>query len=148
MILVHRREEKELALRLLKTFLTEIQIPPMLLEMEGESKLSRRNFIKKTFSERREFNHRGTDFIFQPIESETDGGRTYCFGRIGKKVTDTVNEGPDKLFETTSRESWRAANVIIDIESDPLGQRLAFQDIGDVGKPLAIMNSFTIFRPK
>lgn len=126
----------------IRLFLSEIEHPPLLDKMlEGREQDDRTDHLIHAFSKRWDFNHRGSQLIYLPVDKESDDGITFCFGRIGKQVVDHVNEGPERLFEKKQQTSWRASNLVLNTGSDPDGQKLAIQERGDIGKPLAIVNS-------
>jgi hypothetical protein len=126
----------------LRLFLTSVDLPPLLVTSGHlAQKLSRTKFISKIFSERWDFEHYGTTMVYLPIPPEDVNGDIFCFGRVGKLVTDHVNDGPEAMFAPASRQSWRAANVAVDTRDFDDGQKVAMQVRTDVGKPLAVLNS-------
>ena len=126
----------------LRLFLTSIDLPPLLVKSGFPSeKRTRAQYISDVFSKRWDFKHYGTTMIFLPIPPEDINGDVFCFGRIGKEVTDLVNDGPETLFADRSLKSWRAANIAVDSRDFEDGQKIAIQVKDYVGKPLAILNS-------
>ena len=126
----------------LRLFLTATETPPLLARMEEQgSQVGREQHLQQTFSKKWIFTHRGTDLIYIPIVREYNEREDVVFGRVGKQVVNLENAGPDEEFEATQHTSWRAANLLTYTSSAEDGQILAFEDRGDVGKPLAIANS-------
>lgn len=104
-----------------------------------EPNISREEFLRGLFSDRREFFHSGKLFTFAP--SPTNSARDKKLsGYVGKQVEQEFQAGPDKLFAITKEKHWRAAFVAIDISED--SQLVYFEKRGDVGSAQAIIMSF------
>lgn len=126
----------------LRLFLSKVEQPPILIETgDISARLPRQDYLTDVFNRQWTFVHRGADLIYVPIRREEGDDETCTFGRLGKQITTQENTGPDDNFEATHHTGWRASNLILNTSSAPDGQKLAMQDRGDVGKPLAIVNS-------
>ena len=126
----------------LRLFLTEVEQPPILVETgDIPARRPRQDHLRFAFSGRHDFVHRGTDMVFVPVDLTPNDDEKVVFGRVGRPVTNTIHEGPERQFEASTRDSWRAANVAIHTGEDADGQILVMQERGDVGKPLAISAS-------
>ena len=126
----------------LRLFLSEVEQPPILVETgDIDRRLSRQDYLTEVFNRRWKFVHRGADLIYVPIRREEGDDETFTFGRLGKQFRALENSGPDEKFEATQHVGWRASNLILNTSSESDGQKLAMQDRGEVGKPLAIVSS-------
>lgn len=126
----------------LRMFLTEVELPPLLVRTgDLEERVSREDHLMDVFNRKWEFTHRGSDLIYLPVQRGEFDSENVIFGRIGKRVRNVENAGPDEEFEALERLGWRASNLVFDTRSSSDGQRVAVEERGDVGKPLAIMNS-------
>jgi hypothetical protein len=118
----------------LRLFLTVIERPPLLKEMAERREESRSGFLQRAFSSRHEFVHRGTDLIYQPIRVEEDGGRVYCFGRIGKRVLASF------LNEASEETGWF-------IEVNAMTEKTSFWEAVDRHKGEITRAEFTYVTP-
>lgn len=126
----------------LRLFLTHVEQPELLVRAgDLPARPERDEFLQDVFNRRWRFNHRGDDLIYVPVNRDETDARRFTYGRIGKQVRSVENAGPDEEFEELERTGWRASNVIVNTQSDTEGQKVAIEDRGDVGKPLAIFNS-------
>lgn len=122
--------------------MSKTELPELLIRSGKISpRKDRKDYLRKIFSSEWHFKHYATDMVYVPVTSAKDTKENFVFGRFGKRVLDRINEGPEKEFAFTQRESWRAANFILDVANHPDGQKVAAQVNGDVGKPLAILSS-------
>jgi|GEM_PF-3711193 len=95
-----------------------------------EPELSREEFLREAFSERREFFYSGRLYTYVPSPENTHG-KTTISGYVGKPVTELVNAGPDDLFALTKSRHYRAAFLAVDVS--PTEQVVAFERRNDVG---------------
>lgn len=125
---------------LLRLSLSIPTVGPLVSDYQtGEPKISRENFLRGLFGQKREFFHSGKLFTFAP--SPTNSGKDKKLsGFVGKQVEQEFQSGPDMLFAITKEKHWRAAFIAIDISED--SQLLYFEKRGDVGKAQAIIMSF------
>ena len=126
----------------LRVFLFE-QERPALLEATGTlpPKRTRQEYLNEIFSNRIDFPHWNKTLVYVPIGLEEVEGGILLLGRIGRVVDALENTPPESGFEETTHRSWRAANVIIDTRDHSDGQKMAFQNHPNVGKPLPIASS-------
>lgn len=99
---------------------------------------NREDYLFYLFNQRIDFEYRKKTLVYIPIGVEKEGYKHLLIGRIGRSIDTIENAPPESAFEERSRESWRAANVIIDIGDHSDGQKIAFQYHTKVGKPLPI----------
>lgn len=105
------------------------------------SPLEREDWIRKVFSERIEFFHRGSKYHYIPHQSPIDVTEPLLFGRIGRKVTAEENAPPEEGLEDVRRDSWKASSVVIDPRKHDDGQKLAMQSRKGVGAPFSVLKS-------
>lgn len=103
--------------------------------------LSRQDYLAEIFGHRIDFRHRKQGLIYVPIGKDHSRHGLVMLGRVGKQIKAVENAPPEDQFAELSRESWRAANVLIDIEEHDDGQKIAFQKHYQVGTPAAIAES-------
>ena len=116
------------------------QPPPALLQLANAvpPARSRQEYLSDIFSSRIDFEHRNRQFVFVPIGEEIGLFGRLLVGRIGRSILARENRSPESGFEEVTRPSWRAANIVIDINTHSDGQKIAFQRHPDVGGPPAI----------
>lgn len=125
---------------LLRLSLSIPTVGPLISDVQrGEPKVSRDDFLRGLFSEKREFFHSGKLFTFAPSPTNSINDRQLS-GYVGKQVEQEFQTGPEKLFAITKEKHWRASFVTIDISED--SQLLYFERRGDVGTAQAIIMSF------
>ena len=114
---------------------------PLLVDDEPrkEPPLTRYDFLRQAFSERRDFFHRGklVTYVPGPIEAQQEN---FMVGYFGKKLSQTVNDGPENLYRRTVAEFHRASVVAIDLRPDR--QIVAFERRSDLGEATALLESF------
>ncbi|KZL05528.1 hypothetical protein [Pseudovibrio sp. Ad26] len=103
-----------------------------------EPEISRQDYLKETFSKRRDFFHRGTKYTYVPIHVDSRDNN-FLSGLIGKPVVETVNSGPDSQFALTKSEHYKASFLCVDTAADQ--QVVAFEKRQDVGSAKPILSS-------
>ena len=102
---------------------------------------SRQDYLETSFRHRIDFRHRSQGFTYVPIGSFPMRQRLVMLGRIGRQIKAVENAPPEDEFAELKRDSWRAANFLIDISNHSDGQKIAFQKHYQVGSPYAISKS-------
>lgn len=126
----------------LRFFLSKVVTTNSLFGDDEEYKgLSREQYLKLVFSRRIDFEHRSKRFVFVPISREAGESDEYIFGRIGKQYKLVDNKGPDQELIDGEDLRWIASYFVLNISSDPDGQKIAIQDRVKVVKPLAYISS-------
>lgn len=130
----------------LRLFLVELD-RPALLETMGRlpPRTNRQEYLKLIFSQRIDFDHRKSTLVYIPIGHHDIKGGQVILGRIGRVVEAVENMPPEEGFEEYTHNSWRAANILIDIRDHSDGQKIAFQFKSNIGKPLPISASLVDF---
>jgi hypothetical protein len=130
----------------LRVFLSETEQPPLLVASGSiAGRTTRQEYLSQVFGAEFSFTHRGVDMIYVPIKKEAAEDAAFFFGRIGRKVRTAENSGPEEKFEYAEHLSWRASNLILDTSDHNDGQKIAMQERGEVGKPIAILNSMVSY---
>lgn len=125
---------------LLRLSLSVPTVGPLLEDREiGEPQISREDFLRGLFSEKREFFHSGRLFTYAPSPTNSTKDMKLS-GYIGKQIEQEFQSGPEQLFAITKEKHWRASFVAIDVSDD--SQLLYFEKRGDVGTAQAIILSF------
>lgn len=75
-----------------------------------------------------------------------DENTRVIFGRVGRRVQQKENLHPDEQFEEFTRETWRASIIIIDPRRFEDGQKIAFEEDSQVGKPSQILERLISLR--
>ncbi len=107
-------------------------------EERVEPKISREAFLRKLFSSRFDFFHRGKLFSYAPSPSNKPEDVLFA-GFIGKQVEEAVQSGPESLFAVTKNKNWKASFVAVDVR--PEEQVIAFEKRHDVGSSQSIFES-------
>lgn len=123
----------------LRFFLTKSEMPPI-LNAAGEKfdNLTRKDHLYNSLTKDMCFTL--NDRVFSYIHIGVEGN--YILSRIGHLKNETVNKGPETGFAETEQEFWHAANFIIDISGHSDGQKVAIEEVGEVGSPLQIIREF------
>ena len=100
---------------------------------------TREGWLRSTFGNEMDFQHRGEVFHFSPEASDPPG--PIIVGRIGRQVTVTENEPPTGHLAPTKRDAWKAVIVMIDPTHHEDGQKAAIEHVAAVGRPVAIFES-------
>lgn len=104
-----------------------------------EPDIPRAEFLSSAFAQRRDFFHRGRLVTYVPGPPEAQQ-EELIVGYFGKKLTQSVNEGPDHLYRRTTAEFHRASVIAVDLRSDR--QIVAFEKRSDLGDATALLESF------
>lgn len=97
---------------------------------------NREAWIRHLFSQRVEFRHHGTDFVYLP--SEAQAGQKYVIGRIGREVSELENASPELGYREIMHDAWKAAVIVVDPGEHTDGQKVAIQFHPSVVKPSTI----------
>ncbi len=103
--------------------------------------MSREEWLKKVFLTEIPFSHHGTEYHYSPAIDDSD--ENIIIGRVGRHVLREENLPPDEGLEDFTRETWIASVLVLDPTEHDDGQKLAIQNIGDVGKPTSLINQLT-----
>lgn len=101
-----------------------------------EDTKTRYEWIRHIFSQQVEFRHRGSDYVYIPLQDS--GGGEVVVGRLGRKVYQLENRSPEEGYEEYIHDAWKASVIVVDPTEHKDGQKLAFQHNSDVGKPQAL----------
>lgn len=119
---------------ILRLFLTKRDIPPILEAANYVPEQPRQEYLETVFERNINFIGSGVKFTYVYLGREGN----IIFGKIGRKITEVVNRGPETKFAETKQMIHQASNVLIDISSEETGQKIALQYKNQVGKPLNI----------
>lgn len=116
-------------------------VGPLLVEGEGrrEPEMTRLEFLRAAFSERRDFFHRARLFTYVPAPPDAQQDHI-VMGYFGKKFSQTVSDGPDNLYRSKTAEFYRASVVAVDLRPDR--QVVAFERKYDLGEATPLLESF------
>ncbi len=119
---------------LLRLLLVQIEMPPI-IEMSGHQhpKHSRQEYLKEVFSEEIIFENHHLPYYFAPIGKLG----SVLLGRIGRRKSETIEEGPETGFAEKIEPRWHAANFLLDASNHADGQKIAFEEKPDVGSPFS-----------
>lgn len=119
---------------MLRLFLTERDIGPLLAPMGDVPTESRQEYLLRVFGQDFSFSGHGISYHYAYIGSID----SYVLGRIGRQRLEQEAKGPETGLEETYERRWHAANILIDTSGHTDGQKIAFQNLGEVGNPTAI----------
>lgn len=120
---------------ILRLFLVERETPDLFPDRTMPT--SREEWLKSMFSKEIAFAGRGNSFVFTPgIDTVDDPALLY--GRIGRKLVVNENEPPERGLKEIRRDAWKAAFVIIDPRHHGDGQKVAFQSMPSIGRPVSV----------
>ena len=124
---------------LLRLLLVEKKIPTLLEKMgEVHPEHSREEYLKEVFSKTFQFEIRNSVYAYAFIGQKG----SVLLGRVGKLKSETIDLGPDTGFAETNEDRWHAANFLLDTSNGGDGQKIAFEEIAQVGSnPLSIIRS-------
>jgi len=103
----------------------------------GPDKISREQWLRRVFNEEQPFVHHGSQFHYVPAQQDSDAGPV--IGRVGRKVFREENRPPSEGLEDFTHEAWLAAVLVLDPTHHDDGQKLAIQNVTDVGKPIMLV---------
>lgn len=101
-----------------------------------DQKVTKPDWLRRALGERRQFEHRGSIFVWVPYHSEES-----IVGVIEREYPIRHYEAPEDGGFPTSSEIWQGAVVTIDPEHHEDGQKLAFERGTRLGQPLSILTS-------
>ena len=83
----------------LRIFLLSVERPKV-LEASGslEAILSRADYLRRIFSERIDFLHRGASYVYVPVGDVDWNEGPVILGRVGRVLQEVVNEPPEAGF--------------------------------------------------
>lgn len=121
-----------------------LSVPPIgpllsTLDDRPQPDSSRRQFLSDAFAERRDFFHRGRMVTYVPGPDEAQQS-DFIVGYFGKKLSQSVNEGPENLYRRTVAEYHSASVIAVDLRMDR--QIVAFEKRSDLGEATALLESF------
>lgn len=100
---------------------------------------TRENYLRKIFSERIVFQHRGIIYHFVPDSRSED--RVYIIGQVGRPITLSENAPPELGLSEQIHDTWKAAVFALDPTNHKDGQKLIFERDSQVGKPSSLLQS-------
>lgn len=99
--------------------------------------LSRADYLRRAFEDRRKFIHKGKPFAFQPTPSTESG---FVAGFFSREAPLHGRDGPDHGYVEKVVENWELAFIVQNVEVGD--QRAAAEYNHRVGSPLPIVESF------
>ena len=102
---------------------------------------TREQWLRKVFASPIEFEHWKERFHYVPTPGVD---ATIIAGRIGRQISVQENEPPEAGLSDTSRESWRAAVILLDPRHHEDGQKVAAEHEPRVGNPRPIFESLAL----
>ena len=84
------------------------------------------------------FEHRNDPFAYHYFQILED---RYIVAAVGRETSQIIGLPPEKGFEHKAVPDWETANVFLDISSSGDGQKIAMQNVSDIGTPLPIFRS-------
>jgi len=101
--------------------------------------ITREKWLRRIFSGNIEYQHRGSECHFVPAEDFDE--TPFIVGRMGRKRKIDENEPPASGLKETSRDTWKAAIVLIDPRHHDDGQKIAMEIDPQIGNPFALFSS-------
>lgn len=105
----------------------------------GPDKISREEWLRKVFNEEQPFEHYGSSFHYVPSKLNADSES--IVGRVGRLVYREENKPPAEGLEAFTHEAWLAAVMVLDPSHHEDGQKLAIQNVNEVGSPKMLVKS-------
>jgi hypothetical protein len=102
--------------------------------------LSREQWLRAVLAEPIEFAYYGNTFHFVP-EPEEVPSSLFILGRIGREYHAIEHEPPEAGLVEVLHDAWTAATIIVDPTSHEDGQKVAFEVVSRVGKPLRVLEA-------
>lgn len=103
-----------------------------------EPKETRQQYIQRAFGSEMRFQYRGEPLVYKPFKSPID---SFICAVIGREHPVTVSGPPEEQFAPKTVPDWEHANIFIDSSGGNEGQKIAMQQVGVVGQPLAVMRA-------
>ena len=96
---------------------------PDMFEERGPdgTEITREKWLRRIFTGNIEYQHRGSECHFVPAEDFDEA--PFIVGRMGRKRKIDENEPPSSGLKETSRDTWKAAIVLIDPRHHDDGQK-------------------------
>jgi hypothetical protein len=101
---------------------------------------TREAWLRDVFSREIEFQHLGGRFHYSPV-TDHDAGPDVLVGRVGRLITRVENDVPERHLAVIERETWKAANILIDPTAHEDGQKAAMEYEPSVGHPVPVFQS-------
>jgi len=117
--------------------LSLLQKKQMHLEGEEFKNYTRKNWLKKVFSEEHTFKYQNDEIHYVP-KFDNDNNDV-VIGRIGRNIIREENKPPEEGFDEFEHQGWLAALLIIDPKPHKDGQKVAFQRVNEIGGTLPLM---------
>jgi len=114
---------------------------PDMFEERGPdgTEITREKWLRRIFTGNIEYQHRGSECHFVPAEDFDEA--PFIVGRMGRKRKIDENEPPSSGLKETSRDTWKAAIVLIDPRHHDDGQKIAMEIDAQIGDPFALFSS-------
>lgn len=109
------------------------------LFLPGPDKISREQWLRKVFCEEQPFVHYGSNFHYVPSDGNSDNAT--IVGRVGRLIFRDENKPPSEGLEDITHEAWLAAVLVLDPTHHDDGQKLAIQNVTEVGTPKMLVKS-------
>lgn len=121
---------------MLRFFLSQREVGPIIEAAQDYEDLSRQDYLKQCFSKQIRFsNNRGAQFVYAYVGTVD----SIILGRVGRLKAEYETKGPETAFTEELSESWYAANILIDTSGENDGQKIAFEQVHNVGAGLSIL---------
>ncbi|ODR94714.1 hypothetical protein AUC70_08910 [Methyloceanibacter stevinii] len=104
------------------------------------SPLTRQDWLRLFFSQKHEFIHYRSKFVFKPeTRIGSEDHPHLMFGWIAREMRQYERTPPDEGLEPTEHMSWQAIFTIVDTQND--SQLISMEYNADLGKPKALLES-------
>ena len=115
------------------------RIIPPILEESGQQhpEHSRQEYLKEVFGKIINFKNRNKPYAFAYIGEVG----SIILGRVGRLKSVAIEEGPETGFAKKIEDRWHAANFLPDTRNHEDGQKVAIEEIPDVGSTLFLTRS-------
>ncbi len=126
---------------MMRLFLIEREHPPLLEMMKPKHDvMPRGEYLTSVLGGEADirFSHRRDQFayhFFQTIE------KRYIVGAIGRERSQIIGRPPEEGFKHHAVPDWETANFLLDMSGPSDGQKVAMQNVADIGVPLPILRS-------
>lgn len=124
---------------MLRLFLTTREIGRLLEEAKDYIDQPRADYLESCLSEKIEFSSTRSQYVYAFVGIEG----SVILARVGRLKSSRDTKGPETGFAEELTTGWHAANVLIDISGGNDGQKVAFQNVPEVGNPLTIVQNLT-----
>ncbi len=103
------------------------------------NKITREEWLRKVFCEEQPFNNYGSEFHYVYAQLNADDGS--IIGKVGRQVVREENKPPSEGLEDFTHETWLAALLVLDPTHHEDGQKLAIQNVINVGTPKMLVKN-------